>query len=236
MTQTGETVDGWINPLLFMSLDPLLQKAAGRTGEVDATALLSDLTRNRASDPIAEITGRYSEIAKFDHLLQIVPADDLILRKIVWPLRSAKQAYMLGDNLGCIALSGCTGEMVASLTFEFIELRLGQTRMTTNSEKLLFGGTFEGLSQSRRVDILHGLGAWTDDQVKKAGELAKIRNKHLHRLSADVSHMEREAMQAYRLAIELAAGAVAFRIGDKGTVVVDEKLGRYLRQGKAPRS
>lgn len=228
MVQDSGTVDGWINPLLFMSLDPLLQKAAGRTGEVETAALLSDLTRNRASDPVAEITSRHKEISRFDHLLHIVPADDLILRKIVWPLRSAKQAYMLGDGLGCIALSGCIGEMVASLTFEFIELRLGQTPVTLNSEKRLFGGTFEGLSQSRRVDILHALGAWTDDQVKKAGELAKIRNKHLHRLSADVSHMEREAALAYRLAVELAASAVAFRIGDKGTVVVEEKLGRYL--------
>jgi len=236
MAENGELVEAWVNPLLFISLDPLLQKATGKTGQVDATALLSDLTRNRAVGPVSEISGRYNEISKFDHLLPIVPADDLILTKIVWPLRSAKQAYVLGDNLGCIALSGFTGEMVASLTFQFLGLRLGQTPMTPKLEEQLFGGTFERLSQSRRVDILHALGAWTDDQMKKAGELAKIRNKYLHRLSADVNRMELEAELAYRLAIELAAGAVGFRIGDKGTVVVEKKLRRYLNKSKESRS
>ncbi len=235
MAEYGKKVDAWINPLLFISLDPLLRKAAGNTSEVSATALLSDLTRNHTADPVLAITDRYNEISKFDRLLQIVPVDNLILSKIVWPLRSAKQAYMLGDNLGCIALCGCIGEMVASLTFQFIGLRLGQIPMTSALERQLLGAPFEKLNQSRRVEVLRALGAWTDDQAKKAGELAKIRNKHLHRLSADVNYMEREAMQVYSLAIELAAGAVAFRIGDKGTVVVEEKLGRYLL-GKTPRS
>lgn len=230
MADDDELVDGWVNPLLFLSLDPLFQKAAGKTDEVDARALLSDLTRNLGSDWAAEITERHKEIARFDRLFPVVPVDDVILNRIVWPLRAAKQGYLLGDDLACIALSGCVGEMVACLTFEFLGLRIGQAKLTPRLQAELFGGTFEKLSQSRRGKVLHALGAWIDDQAETARALTEIRNKYLHRLSADVTDIRQKALKAYELATGLAAGVAAFRIGDQGTLVVEEKLRRYLRK------
>jgi len=48
------------------------------------------------------------------------------LEKVVWPLKSAKVCYCLGNYLACIAMAGLVGEMTAILTLEAKRPRHGK--------------------------------------------------------------------------------------------------------------
>jgi hypothetical protein len=234
MSGERETTTVQVNPLLFMSLDPLLRKMAGSEKAISAGSVLSDLLRGMARDPIAEIERRYAEISHLDYLLRIVPHDDKVLSKIVWPLRSAKQAYLLDDSLACIALAGATGEMVASFVLDLAGIRLGDKPLTPKLQRWLFGNTVERLTQARRVEVLRAFGVWSDAEVTKANELAGIRNRYLHRISQGAESMRADALRAYQCALELTSWAVNLPIGEGGTIVLPEGIRRYLRGRPVP--
>lgn len=230
MSEHEETTEVQVNPLIFLSLDPVIQRAQGRSGEVEASALLRDLRVGQTLEDLEKVAQRYAVISKLDSLVQIVLHDQRILEKIIWPLRSAKKAYVLGDYLACVALAGSIGEMVASFVFDLAGVRLGGKPLTAKQQTRLFGRPFEELSQYRRVDILHAFGLWDAGQVQKATELRKIRNKYLHRLSAELTGIEKKAACAYRLAVELAGPVVGLPLGKGGSIVLDPKLREYLRR------
>ena len=231
MPDEKETTPVWVNPLVFLSLDSLIRKVTGAEGAVNANSLLADLvsSRERTPDPVGLISRRYDEVSEFDRLLPVVPADDTILAKIVWPLRSAKQAYILGDSLGCIALSGSVGEMVATFVFELTGLQVGGKALAPTPQKRLFGKRFEALGQSRRVDVLRTLGVWAEPEVTKAKNLAWIRNRYVHGLSEGMAGIQHEAFQAYRLAAELTSWAIGPKFVE-GAVVWPGPLLRYIRR------
>ncbi len=230
MADQRQTIDVWVNPLMFGSLDPMLAAASGREVRLEPSAFLWDLLHNPPGDWQKQIVERYERISQLDQMMPLVPADALILQKVVWPLRSAKQSYVLAQYLACVALAGAVGEMVASLVFEIEHLKLKGQPLDRAAQKRLFGLPFEELGQYRRADVLEALGLWARGQVPKATDLRKMRNKYLHRLSADQTRIEKDALAAYRLALELAASTVSLPVGDGGIAVPSESLLRHIRQ------
>ena len=231
MADQCHTINAWMRPLSLGWLDPIVA-AASRQEEVrlDLSAFLRNLLHHSRGDLAKQIIERRQGIDRFDEMMLIVPADALILQKVVWPLRSAKQSYVLAEYLACIALAGTVGEMVATLVFEMAHLNPKGQPLDRAAQKRLFGRPFEELGQYRRADVLEALGLWTTDQVSKATELRKIRNEYLHRLSSDQTRVEGKALTAYRLALELAASTVNLPVGDGGIAVPSESLLRHIRQ------
>src|SRR5687767_10350487 len=70
------------------------------------------------SAEIAEIVNRYRQISDKSADMLVAPTETRILQKLIWPLRHAKAAYMLGNYLGTIAMCGLVAEMVSILLFE----------------------------------------------------------------------------------------------------------------------
>ena len=105
-----------------------------------------------------------------------VPNAPQIMGKLVWPLRHTKAAYMIGNYLGTIAVTGIVAEMVAILVFDI----RSDPEKFPNRQEQLFGREFEKLDQTRRVDVLRGLG-WSDDKrLRHSEESAATRRKYMH--------------------------------------------------------
>jgi hypothetical protein len=130
----------------------------------------------------AAFVARYKEIAAVPDPFPIVPAEPTILQKLVWPLRHAQGSYALGNYVGCIALCGMVGEMVAIILWDISKVSLQGQAMGEAQQRAMFGSTFERLGQERRVDVLHAL-KLVDDTTKAFDRLRAIRRKYLHLLS-----------------------------------------------------
>ena len=138
---------GWINPLRFFPLDEPSPSDLAVPTPVQFLEFLC--APGVPSDPESLAT-RYREIAPERVRLFVAPAEPRILEKLVWPLRHAKAAYMVGNYLATIALGGMVAEMVTMLLFDTAEAYLNNRSMTAKDQESLFGGEFEKLSQHRR--------------------------------------------------------------------------------------
>jgi len=101
----------WINPLQCPEID---SQALG-SAPPDAARLLDYLFAPEQDRTTGAFVLRYREIASVPGALPVAPSEPTILEKLVWPLRHAKGSYALANYLGCIALCGMVGGMVAVL-------------------------------------------------------------------------------------------------------------------------
>jgi len=233
MSDESHTLQTFVNPLLFFSLDPLFTGRGLKKKRFSSASFLRDLVGKPTLDARKEIEARHESVAPLENDLYCVPDDPRLLARIVWPLRLAKATYLLGGYLACIALAGTVGETVAVFVFNLARLTLRGKSVDRGIQRGLFGGSFEELSQYRRTRVLAVLGLWDDQHTQKADELRTIRNKYLHRLSVDLTEIQQDALQAYALAVQLAAAAINLPIGAEGTVKITPQLRRYLKQAKA---
>ena len=105
------TFKAWINPLKFPEID-----LPGQDGHPTADRVVDYLSDPGDDIGLPAFLERYHDIASVNDPLFVAPAENNILQKLVWPLRHAKGSYALGNHLGCIAMCGMVGEMVAILT------------------------------------------------------------------------------------------------------------------------
>ncbi|MBI2536544.1 MAG: hypothetical protein HYW06_06195 [Gemmatimonadetes bacterium] len=96
-------IEGWVNPLAFLEVDEPWASTLRRPVTAD-TVLAFACPPGTPSD-VQSVTARYREISNEAVRLFIVPAEQRLIERLVWPLRSAKAAYMLGNYLATIALS-----------------------------------------------------------------------------------------------------------------------------------
>lgn len=114
----------WINPLQCPEFD--LQAADSPTPGADR--LLDYLFAPEDDRSPDAFVLRYREIAAVPGTLFIAPKEPTILEKLIWPLRHAKGCYALANCLGCIALCGMVGEMVAILLWDIWKVPCRDTR------------------------------------------------------------------------------------------------------------
>ncbi|MGE3425039.1 MAG: hypothetical protein AB7N24_23570 [Dehalococcoidia bacterium] len=220
---------GWINPLKCPEIDLLPRlpdaKAPGATPAADR--LLDYLQAPEADRSCAAFVARYEEIAAVADPLPIVPAEPTILEKLVWPLRHAKGSYALANYLGCIALCGMVGEMVAILLWDICKVSLQGHPMTDAEQRAMFSSTFEKLGQARRTEVLHAL-KLVDDGTKTAfDELRGIRSRYLHLLSQPHAQVATDARRAYDNALKVVA-VVLGQTFHQGAVALRPELMAYL--------
>jgi hypothetical protein len=219
----------WINPVAFLDVD---QPSAPPGSQVPSeNALLSFLcTPGLPSDPSA-MADRYREISSEPHRLIAAPAEQRILDKLVWPLRHAKTAYMVGNFLGTISLCGMVAEMVALLRLDLGELQINNHLMTDDDQKALFGSTFEKLSQDRRVKVLRAYKLISDDEADAFTLSRTTRRRYLHLWSQDHEKLAGDAVVSFHAAMLLVTRTIGQDVDD-GKILLNPAMVKYLeRQG-----
>jgi hypothetical protein len=170
---------------------------------------------------------RYREVTKTPGELPFAPKEPTILEKLIWPLRHAKGSYALANYLGCIALCGMVGEMVAVLLWDISKVPLGDHPMSEDEQDGLFGRTFEKLPQERRTRVLRSLKLIDRDTKDAFDRLRSIRNKYLHLLSQTHERFVADAQSAYESSLKLVAVVLGQTFQD-GKVVLRPDLMAYL--------
>jgi hypothetical protein len=178
---------------------------------------------------------RYHNLEGMDSLLAAIPESQLIVEKVLIPLRQAKAAYVMGHEFSCLALSAMVGEMLATLRFLISDYSTRQEPMTVSTQKLIFGGSFEDLSQSRRISVLRGLKLIDEQTGKDFAELSQIRNKYLHRLTKDHKTMEPDARKCYEIAAKLTAVIFGFSLHG-ASITLHPDIMRFIYKEEAAES
>ena len=212
----------WINPLKCPEID--FSAPGSPTPAVER--LFDYLSAPELDRSPEAFVSRYRELS--DSLFA-APAESNLLAKLVWPLRHAKGSYALGNYLGCIALCGMVGEMVAILLWDIAKIPLDGHPMTEAQQRALFGSTVERLGQERRVQVLHTM-KLMDDKAKDAfDQLREIRRKYLHFFS----HSHEQIAADARKAFECAMSAVLIVLGQtvtNGSMALRADLMAYLTE------
>ena len=222
----GELLKGFVNPLAF--LPEMIASIRGAPCEATPEAVLQFLCAPGLESDVAALVGRYREIRAEPDPLIIAPNDEHILDRLVWPLRQAMGAYMLGNYLGTIALCGLVSEMLAIMVFEIAEPDINGSRMGNTEQEQLFGSTFEKLGQYRRVSILHAYGLIDDTLKTSFDRIRTTRRQYLHLWSKGHDALPGDAVDCYRHALAIVVSVLAGSIRD-GALVLEPRLIRYLR-------
>jgi hypothetical protein len=233
MAHKESGVDGYINPLVFFSLDSAYRGAGGES-TVDPGELVGDLLPRGGMGPdgtqgaLQAIRARYERLSEPHLRLFLAPAEETILDKIIWPLRAAKRSFILGDFLGCIALSGVVAEMVFLLRFDVAKPMVGPQPMGDREQRLLLGRAFEKLGQERRTQVLLGLGLIAEEQATRADKIREIRRRYMHLFGAPAHSVEDDSAEAYSNAVVLVKDIVGLAPRGKG-VFIQPWLRDFLR-------
>lgn len=214
----------WVNPLTCLDIDPDPASATSPTAE----QLLDYLFAPELEKGNRAFVLRYREISTDDTLF-LAPAEPNILQKLVWPLRHAKSSYALGNYIGCIALCGMVGEMVAILQWDISKVSLQQNGplMDKKAQANVFGRTFEKLGQERRTAVLRAMGKISKEASDAFDGLRNIRRKYLHLFSQPHEGAGGDARMAYRHASKVVETVLGAKV-EGGTVVLSEDLVKYL--------
>jgi hypothetical protein len=182
-----------------------------------------------ADSSVEAFVVRYREITPND--LPIAPHESTILGKLVWPLRHAKGSYALGNYLGCIALCGMVGEMVAILLWDICKVKLGgPDPATAKDQEDLFGRPFEKLGQERRVRVLRRLSLIEDEAQAVFDRLRHTRNRYLHFLSQPHDDVASDARRAFADALIVTHLVLGVKGLAGGAVTLRPELMSYLHE------
>lgn len=213
----------WIAPLSISSMEEPQE-------EINGSRLISDLSREYGQDAAAKVRERCLRLATPELSIHFVPAEARILDKIVWPLRSAKQAFSLGDYIACIALCGMVCEMVTVFTYDLLGRLLVQSDLSSEELQLFRTRRYEGWGQERRIRKLLDLGMVTELFYDNVESVRRIRREYLHLLSKSFDRLEEDAYEAYVSACSIVKGLISLVPGPQGGLLVPNHLMDYLKR------
>jgi hypothetical protein len=218
-------MNAWVNPLKWIDAEPDFPAKTSPTPGTFIEYLISPSV-DSGFEPVVR---RYREISSAEDRLPVVPAEQQILAKLIWPLRQAKGSYALGDYLGCIASCGLAGEMAAMLLWDMSQPSIQGRPLDKGLERLLLGGAFEKLGQQRRVEALDAFGLLRDGVKVAFDDLRMIRRRYLHLLSQDHAGLPEDARKSFACAQIVVAETLGIDIGN-GRATLRPDLMRYLQQ------
>jgi hypothetical protein len=216
----------WVNPLMLPSLDERLPKS--KDNNIDFSRLIADLGSPNVITSIKDIQKRYKRLTKHDNVLFLIPIHPVILHKLVWPLKAAKQAFCMGNFLGCIALCGTVTEMATIFLFELAKPQVNGQEMDAKTQENLLGGSFEKLRQERRVKVLKAYGILNLELAEIANQIRGIRKRYLHILSQDFDNIERDAEMSYEYAARFINEIVGLKTINDGVITISPLLAKYM--------
>ncbi len=213
------------NPLKFKVFEDEYQN-----GMVSIDTILGFLCWPYSGHSINDVKKRYDLIDKQTNKLYLVPAENNILSKIVWPLRQSKACYVLSNYIGTISICGFIAEMLIILLFNVSVIKVNNKRISTEEEQTkLFGDTFEQLGQSRRINVLFSLGIISEKLRGIFIEVAKTRNKYIHFFSNEHVDIEKDAKRIFKKTEELVAEIIGQKTMD-GYFVFTLPMLKYLER------
>ncbi len=178
-----------------------------------------------------DLLRRYEEISANTTRICHAPGKGEILQSIFWPLRHARSAYVLADYLATIALCGVVCEVLTLLLFEMRPVTIGGKRMSKSRERRIFGKKVRDLSQSRRIDLLQGLGAIGADAARSFGRVRELRNKHIHDYLSSHEEAQQDAVEVYRLTNSLIVEALGCGFTTGAFTYSPDLFNLLLREG-----
>jgi len=212
----------WINPLRLFA-----DEANEKPNDI-----IRSLSFDRSEGYLDRLHRRDNRLSEFDNALEYVPADKTILNKIVWPLRSSKLTFCLGDFFASITLSGVTCEMAVIFIYDLMVATQDQ-RIRYNSQKGIFRDRYyeDHMHQMHRIDRLLELNVVDREFAHKAHGVRNLRNDYVHNFDRDFSDIEENAYMSYRWSYEITKALVGF---DKDFalrgIAVPEHLDEYLAE------
>jgi hypothetical protein len=195
---------------------------------IDPAMLVRDLCRDSPTDALEAIKKRYLKLSTQDLDIFIVPAESLILEKIVWPLKSAKEAFCLADFIGCVALCGMVCEMAIVFIYDLAASLWDISYLDAKYQEIFADRKYERLGQERRIKTLRELGAITDEVAADANTVRRVRREYLHFLSKGYDRLEEDACEAYIAAFRVIRSLVALPFGEQGKLTMPAHLKSYL--------
>ena len=108
---------GQLNPLAFLEADEPWASANQERPTPESVLRFLCPAEERFDFDIEKLLTRYRQISTETRIF-FAPDEPRILDKLIWPLRNAKGAFMVGNYLGTITLSGLVAEMVAILLWK----------------------------------------------------------------------------------------------------------------------
>ncbi|MCC7241824.1 MAG: hypothetical protein IT180_07850 [Acidobacteria bacterium] len=221
------TVPILLRPLHVTSLETDLPvNISHEVGDL-ALHLLSELTQNWQT-PLDTLRARYREVTNEDREPVIVPDHDVITRHIIRPLREAKQCYVLGMPVACIAQAGLVGEMVALWRFRMLSPQIDGRPLDEEVQRALLGREFDRLRQEERVRVLRALDNLGEDVLSAFGELRALRRRYLHFMVATEANVDDDARRALEYAGLLVIKTLNISLAN-GAIVLPERVSRYIR-------
>ena len=220
------TIEARINPLYIPGFE---WERAEDTAPAVVETTLPFLCPPGTPNDAKSLKERYKTISAAGEGLFFAPTERGILEKVVWPLRNAMASYVLGNNLGVVALCGVVAEMVALLWWQLEKPELNGKALTENDETDLFGSSFEKLGQYRRVNILRGYSIVSKDVWEMFEKIRVKRNKYLHRWSEDHVSLSKDAEDCFRAATGLVIAVTGLDFLE-GTILLNPKLLEHLEE------
>jgi hypothetical protein len=217
----------FVRPLGITALaEPLPSNVSHEPGDV-ALTLLGDMLDDRTS-PIDTARRRYKEVTDEATEPGIVPLHDGIMRHVIRPLKEAKQCYVPGMPVACIAQAGLVGEMVALWRFRMLEPKLDGRGLDEEIQKLLMGREFDKQGQEERIRVLRALDTLDEHTIQAFAQLRGIRRQYMHFMIDSQRNVDRDAREAIKLACTLVVKTLAVTIHN-GHVVLPPKVMRYVQ-------
>ena len=228
MSENDRTIGAWIRPLSLSSIGVLPFLPDNQP--IDPSSLVKDLCQDFSPEFLENLRRRYWLLTTPELDIFVVPNEKKILEKLVWPLRAAKQAFILSDYLGCIALCGMVCEMAIIFLFDLANTRVNGKLLNAKQEKQIFGSTFEKLGQEKRIQALYDVELLSEELAKDADAVRKIRRQYLHFLSKSYGKIEKDAEDAYKASFRLVKSLVDLPVGKGGKIVIPQHLNNYLKK------
>lgn len=192
-----------------------------------ALALLSDLLQDHKA-PLERLRSRYRQVTDESHEPIVVPHHGVIMRHVIRPLREAKQCYVLGMPVACIAQAGLVGEMVALWRFRMLSPQLDGRPLNADLQRLLLGREFDKLGQEERVRVLRALDILDEDLVSAFGELRSLRRRYLHFMVDAEANVDGDARRALDYANLLVVKTLNVSF-ESGRLVLPDRISQYIK-------
>ncbi len=219
--------DAWINPLMFNKAEEYFEFQDNEPPNLQS--ILQFLCEPGTKIDVKNMIERYKEIRLEPGRFFAVPADDQILKKLVWPLRHALACYILENYLGTISLCGMVAEMVAILIYKISKISINEIQIDEDMQKKIFGRSFEKLGQEIRIRILKAINLIDDKLEYCFNTIKDTRKQYLHYYSQDHSQLRIDAIKVFNSAITITEKIIGQEIR-KNKLEINPNLLKYLRQ------
>jgi hypothetical protein len=216
----------YMNPLLWLDASPPFADDNELPSAESALEYLSGRKR------IEEIKANYTQLRDTANKLPIVPAEARLLMKLFFPLKNAIGSYMLGNYVESIGISGYVAEMAALFVFEFSNVDYEGNPITSHEQEEAHSEKIEEKRQWQRTKRLLKLKLIDEETKIRFDCVANMRNKYLHRLSANEEDIEIIAKQVFESTLQILVSITGFRVSN-GKVSFHQKVLDYLARQEA---